>query len=45
VVVLSQDAEEAYAMEPLADGVASLGYLLKERRRAVTAAPPHRARA
>jgi DNA-binding NarL/FixJ family response regulator len=31
VVVLSQYAEEAYAMELLADGVAYLGYLLKER--------------
>src|SRR4051794_41840304 len=31
VVVLSQYVEEDYAFELLADGVAGLGYLLKER--------------
>ena len=31
VVVLSQYVEEEYAFELLADGVAGLGYLLKER--------------
>src|SRR3954468_16520099 len=31
VVVLSQYVEEDYALELLADGVAGMGYLLKER--------------
>ena len=48
VVVLSQYVEEDYAFELLADGVAGLGYLLKERvsrrRRARPRAARRRAR-